>query len=984
MNLAEPDFYLDVLPEDSPPAMGALRFARDQEGLVTVADADGVIRFANERFCRTLGFDYNELVGQGYEILTAGGDPVTFRDEICRSLQRGVLWQGDVCLHSKDGRKFWLATTTIPFRNHKGVVSHFVVLQTDVTAHRQIDRDLSALHLRMHQIAAQVPGVIYQYQLRPDGTSCLPYASEGIRDVFRLAPEDVRDDAGPIFALLHPADYDGSLQAIEDSAQTLRPWRHEFRVRFPDGEVRWLLGNANPTRQADGSTLWNGFITDITEQRKQRDASAAEQARLAAFVEHAPAAIAMFDQQMRYIAVSRRWLTDNGLDGQSLVGLCHYDVFPTVPERWKETHRRCLLGDVGRCDDDVWEPGEKPQHLRWEVRPWFHAAGEIGGVMMYTEDITPLKMAEAALLESKEQFERAVRGSNDGIWDWNVVTGEVYYSPRLREQLGYSFEEFPDRYESWDRILHEEDRESTLEAIRRHLEENVPFDVIYRLRTRSGSWTWCRARGMAVRDADGKPCRMAGCISDISKLKQAEFALAEQAAKLSRARDDAEAANIAKSAFLANMSHEIRTPMTAILGYAELLCDRELLRDEIESHATTIKRAGKHLLTIINDILDLSKIEAGRMTVEQIPMSPLDVVQEVITVFRPQAAAQGLDLNLLLVGRIPRTIQSDPVRLRQILVNLVGNALKFTERGRVDVIVRLATDADDPTPRLAFEVRDTGIGMTPDEMAQLFRPFTQADVSTTRRFGGTGLGLTICQRMAQLLGGHIFVSSEPGRGSVFVTLIGTGSLAGVEVLSTDHLPRNSTGAIPQVLRTKLRLSGRVLLAEDGPLNQQLIIHLLRRHGADVDIAENGRVALHRLLEAGSAPARSGRSGYDLILMDMQMPELDGYATTAVLRQLGFTGPIVALTAHAMPEDRDKCLSAGCDDYVSKPIDRERLISVCHYWMTRENARRTNWSIFYGRRSAPLLGLGAVLPSVDQRICNPTAETSPGTDREGLC
>jgi PAS domain S-box-containing protein len=574
--------------------------------------------------------------------------------------------------------------------------------------------------------------------------------------------------------------------------------------------------------------------------------------------------------------------------------------------------------------------------------------------MMYTEDITPLKLAEAALREIKDQFERAVRGSNDGIWDWNIATGDVYYSPRLREQLGYSSEEFPDRYESWDRILHDEDRESTLEAVRRHLEEDVPYDVIYRLRTRSGDWLWCRARGMAVRDPDGRPYRMAGCISDISRLKQAEFALAEQAAKLARARDDAEAANIAKSAFLANMSHEIRTPMTAILGYADLLCDRDLVRDEIESHATTIKRAGEHLLTIINDILDLSKIEAGRMTVERISMSPQDVVREVIDVFKPQAAGKGLELGLELIGGLPRTIQSDPVRLRQILVNLVGNALKFTERGRVDVVVRLATGALDPEPRLAFEVRDTGIGMSGQEVAHLFKPFTQADVSTTRRFGGTGLGLTICQRMAQLLGGQISVSSVPGRGSAFVAEVETGPLAGVELVHATNESRGSSGLIPQGLQ--FRLSGRILVAEDGAMNQQLIKHLLNRHGADVDIAENGRVALHKLLSAGTRGESGGKTPYALILMDMQMPELDGYATTSILRRLGFVGPIVALTAHAMPEDRDKCLAAGCDDYVSKPIDRERLITVCHHWMTQ--AERGNaWS----DESGPLDSVGAFPP-----------------------
>jgi CheY-like chemotaxis protein/nitrogen-specific signal transduction histidine kinase len=454
---------------------------------------------------------------------------------------------------------------------------------------------------------------------------------------------------------------------------------------------------------------------------------------------------------------------------------------------------------------------------------------------------------------------------------------------------------------------------------------------------------------------------MSGCLTDISKLKQAEFTLADQAANLARARDEAEAANVAKSAFLANMSHEIRTPMTAILGYADLLCDRDLLRDEIETYAATIKRAGAHLLTIINDILDLSKIEAGRMTIERIAMSPIELVREVIAVLKPQAVAKGLDLTLSLVGQIPRTIQSDPVRVRQILVNLIGNALKFTERGSVDVVVQLAGGENGECPQLAFEVRDTGIGMSRFELTQLFRPFTQADASTTRRFGGTGLGLSICHRVAQFLGGEITVRSEADRGSVFTARIPTGALDGVAMLCGTEESRGFVDVSLPSEWSHLRLPGRILVAEDGMMNQQLIGHLLRRHGAEVEIAANGRIALDRVLRSDS-PADPGTAHrYDLILMDMQMPELDGYATTTVLRERGHRGPIVALTAHAMPDDRDKCLAAGCDDYLSKPIDRERLITVCAHWLTAASDRRAPWSPVRSVAHLPIIEAAAHAP-----------------------
>jgi signal transduction histidine kinase/ActR/RegA family two-component response regulator len=396
--------------------------------------------------------------------------------------------------------------------------------------------------------------------------------------------------------------------------------------------------------------------------------------------------------------------------------------------------------------------------------------------------------------------------------------------------------------------------------------------------------------------------------------------LEEANSALREAMLHAEQTTRVKTEFLTNVSHEIRTPMTAILGFTEVLLEEA--RRASAPHATidalhTIQRNGDYLLALLNDILDLSKIESGRLEVERVSFSPVATVREVERLMRVRAEAKGIEFHVDFQGAVPEYVEGDPTRVRQILINLVGNAIKFTEIGEVRLRMRLR---DEPPPaHLCFEVIDTGIGITAAERVKLFRPFGQADSSTTRRYGGTGLGLTISKRLTDLLDGLIDVESEPGRGTKFKVELPAGDLEGVaRVGATESLP----DADERAADADLRLAGTVLLVEDGPDNQRLIELLLRRVGLDVVTAENGQQAIERVQEAKTAGRR-----LSLVLMDMQMPVMDGYTATRILRRRGFDAPIVALTAHAMDTERSRCLSAGCDDFATKPIDRARFYAL---------------------------------------------------------
>ena len=397
--------------------------------------------------------------------------------------------------------------------------------------------------------------------------------------------------------------------------------------------------------------------------------------------------------------------------------------------------------------------------------------------------------------------------------------------------------------------------------------------------------------------------------------------LESQRNELEEAVLEAKTANRAKSAFLATMSHEIRTPLTAIIGFADAALDRDQSDEERDEHIRTIMQSGDHLQYIINDILDLSKIEAGKLEIEHIEFSPLQLLDEIDHIIRPKAEEKSIGLAINYEFPLPSKITSDPLRLKQIIINLCSNAIKFTEKGHVSI--KVSHNVMDNI--LAFDVVDTGIGLTKSQSVKIFNPFTQADSSTTREYGGTGLGLSISNQLAELLGGNISVVSQPNKGSKFTVTIDPGEIDNTSLIYNlnrkvpQDTRKNKNALIPHV-------SGNILLAEDTPVNQTLFKRIIEKTNATLTMVDNGQLALDAVLEAN----------FDLILMDMQMPIMDGMQAVKELRRQNYKGPIVALTANVMKEDQEKYLAAGCDDFLAKPLDKPKLYEVIARYLQDAN------------------------------------------------
>jgi PAS domain S-box-containing protein len=649
-------------------------------------------------------------------------------------------------------------------------------------------------------------------------------------------------------------------------------------------------------RSASRLSAANHDLAREVEQRQRAEAE--KRAILDAQGEH----VILQDRELRVVWPNAAACQSAGMSRKELIGRHCYEIWP---------------GRSSVCEDcpvlEAMQTGESreiekatPDGRWWFLRghPLRDAEGRIVGGIEVTREITERKRAEAEL----KRFRIAVDTAADAEGMSTPQGVHFYHNASFSELFGYATPEALSAA-GGGKALYED--QAVANDVFGAILGGERWEGEVRMVTKGGRRLTVLLRAGAVKDANGHILAVIGIHTDLTRRKAAEE-------ELRRAKEAAEAASRAKSDFLANMSHEMRTPLTAILGYADLLRDPDESPEHCREHVAEIHRNGEHLLSLMNDILDLSKIEARKLEIRADPCRPATVIADVASAMRARAGQQGIELAVEFPTPLPVTVRADERRLRQVLVNLVGNAVKFTDAGGVRIVTSLVDDWRDGQPGLCIRVIDTGIGMSEETLAHLGEPFTQGDESTTRRYGGTGLGLAITHRLVRLMDGSLEVDSTPGEGSTFTLWLPTGPLEGVEMDPHPDRILQAVRAEPAPTTPRDALRGlRVLLAEDAPANQRLITVLLERAGARVAVVENGQAAVDR----------AAAGGFDVILMDMQMPDVDGYQATRRLRRRGFDRPIIALTAHAMSGDREKCLQAGCTDYLCKPIDRARLIEA---------------------------------------------------------
>lgn len=519
--------------------------------------------------------------------------------------------------------------------------------------------------------------------------------------------------------------------------------------------------------------------------------------------------------------------------------------------------------------------------------------------------------ARRTLLENIEKIESQkqrlfdiLEGTHVGTWEWNIQTGEVIFNERWANMIGYSLDELsPVTIETWMEYAHPEDLKKSDTLIKEHIEgKSDYYECQSRMRHKDGSWIWVLDRGkVSRRDDGGNPLVMSGTHQDITKAKEAEQILQD-------AKHKAEEANRAKSEFLANMSHEIRTPMNAVIGLSDMLAEMELEQEQKDTVAK-INNSSKILLGIINDILDYSKIEAGKLELEYKAFSLKHICSQLWVMFEEKAKQKGLTLTLKEDSNLPALVFGDELRVTQVLTNLTSNALKFTKKGEVKISIELKKKLDNTKALISFCVEDSGIGMSDAQMQKLFTPFTQADSSTTRKYGGTGLGLVITKNIIKAFGSDIQIESQINSGTkVYFTL--------EFAVQSWNKGEEKVSGTPKEEKGKTLEGIEILLVEDNEINQEVASMMLKKVGMKVSLAENGEQAVRKFLE--------NEKKYDLILMDLQMPVMSGYDATRKIREHNKDIPIVALTAAAMIEDKQKVLKAGMNEHLSKPIDKQEL------------------------------------------------------------
>jgi len=682
----------------------------------------------------------------------------------------------------------------------------------------------------------------------------------------------------------------------------------------------------------EDKALLAGYTIDITDQKLAEEGLRSSEALYHSMVETSQDMIWQCDTEGKFTYLNLAWEQTTGYELQEMLGT-EFSAFqtPSSAVNSRLEFARLMEGEsIEHYEATHITKAGNEISLIFNAMCLFDEQSEITGVSGTAHDITYRKQAEKELRQAKaeaeaaqEQLSLSAKAGGVAFWEYDVINNKLHWDDQMYLLYGVLPDTFENVYQAWEAVLHPDDVVRVNEDVRKALSDEKEYELDFRVVWPDCSIHTISAAGKVQRDTAGQAVRMIGVNWDITRAKQAEEAIRlisrqvkEKNSELNAALIATEQANAAKSQFLSNMSHEIRTPLNAIIGFSALLLNISLPPRQ-NDYVGKIHSAGELLLNIINDILDFSKVDARQLKMEQIAFRPAIIIDNVISMVEQKAREKGLSLPVDTSTEIATYLIGDPHRLTQIMVNLLGNAIKFTDCGEVALTLELLKQ-DVGRQQIRFSIRDTGIGLSAEQIGKLFQPFTQADESTTRRFGGTGLGLSICKQLVELMDGEIWCESIPGQGSTFrfTAWFGVGQASEVEQFTYD-------GALSlREMSTTFDFSKfHILLVEDNEVNQQLAIELLRDTGIVVEVASNGSDAV--------ALVTGGTSVFDLVLMDIQMPVMDGYEATRLIRADNrfATLPIIAMTAHALLTEQQKILQSGMDAHITKPIDARAMLRV---------------------------------------------------------
>ena len=726
-------------------------------------------------------------------------------------------------------------------------------------------------------------------------------------------------------AVVHPEDRWIISSGMASAFAGTEVYDKEFRIVLPSGEQRWMQSKGEFHADESGNrTLFSGVSIDVTERVRLRQETEkansllqSERHNLNEIFQSSPAAMATWlGPRFVFDRVNPEYAKIFG--NRPLIGRELLEACPELRgQGFDDMLRRVLTTGEPHIGTEVLAQVAKfpggPTEDRYYNFKYLRINDQDSnpyGVYDFAIDVTEQVLAQrrlresgAKLREAEDLLKRAIEVANIGFYEWDLTSNRITFSAQMQKDWGI------DGGTSLEGVvshIHPEDRERVNHGIAKTVAAGTKYFEEYRVqRPTDGKIIWIEAQGGLVEDSQGKLTRFIGTSLDITRRKTTE----EQ---LKAASIEARNASSAKSAFLANMSHEIRTPLGAIMGFAELLKKPDLTRSNSANFISVIERNSQHLLRIVDDILDLSKVEAGKMVFEHIEFSLPDLLSDFASLMGLRARDKGIDFVLKITSSIPALVISDPTRLRQILNNIVGNSIKFTDRG----LVELSVSYEDKF--LTIVVKDTGRGISPEQMDRLFQAFVQADETTTRKFGGTGLGLVLTKRLASAMGGDFYLrESTPGVGSVFVACIKIGIISGTRFVDDETLHFSTVEEEFAAPALSMLAGMKLLVVDDSPDNRTLLRVMLQDAGAAVESAKDGLQGVEMAL---AAP-------YDVVLMDIQMPRMDGYQAIEVLKGKGYAAPIVALTAHAMVEERERAKGKGFAAFMTKPIQRDSLLSL---------------------------------------------------------